>query len=479
MSRYRDRSIVLLVLGLAGLLISILAGAQEHLTYFQSLCPTACKDTAEVKLLHLSFWIWGVVFYAFVLLLAWFGKGPVFWIAAPAAGMETALVWILFRMKEPCLYCIANAAVVFLILVFSFEKKRFWQGATLALLFLLASVLWVPYENNLFASAPRSGGESGVAATVGDEDITNQRLAVLLGDRLFDLKKEIYRMKIEKLDRLIVETILRKEAGEKGKPVDEYLNEIASSEKIAVSDQDVDDYIRENQDRLQGWTGTVVDLRNRVRQYLEQQKKSQKVNDYARSLDAKYGVRIHIARPERPSVQVDTRGAPSLGPPDAPVTVIEFSDYECPACRATHATVEKVREHYGNRVRWIFKDYPLRRHKEAFKAAEAAHCAGDQGKFWEYQNLLFTKNDLDVDSMVKYATELGLSADALRECLQEGKYKATVENNIRQSEQTGLDRTPSFIINGAVFAGGPSFDTFKAAIDEDLRKAGKASKSNQ
>ena len=100
-----------------------------------------------------------------------------------------------------------------------------------------------------------------------------------------------------------------------------------------------------------------------------------------------------------------------MGPPDAPVTIVEFSDYECPACRSTHEVVKQVRAAYGDRVQWIYKEYPLRRHKEAFKAAEASHCAEDQGKFWEYQEKLFTAPDLSPDNLVNIAVQLGMSQE--------------------------------------------------------------------
>ena len=154
------------------------------------------------------------------------------------------------------------------------------------------------------------------------------------------------------------------------------------------------------------------------------------------------------------------------------MTIVEFSDYECPACRATHEVVKQVRAAYGDKVQWIYKEYPLKRHKDAFKAAEASHCAEDQGKFWEYQERLFTAPDLSPDNLVSIAVQLGMSQEKFRQCLQDSRYKPLVEKNVRDAVQAGLDRTPSFMINGAVYAGSPSLDIFRSMIDEELRKAG-------
>jgi len=169
---------------------------------------------------------------------------------------------------------------------------------------------------------------------------------------------------------------------------------------------------------------------------------------------------------------MDTQGAPTLGPSDAPVTIVEFSDYECPACRSTHEVVKLVRAVYGDSVQWIFKDYPLRRHKGAFKAAEASHCAQEQGEFWQYQESLFVTPDLSPDNMVSEAVKLGMSPEKFSECLQDSKYKALVEKNVRDAEQAGIDRTPTFIVNGILLFGGLSLDNFKSMIDRELKRAG-------
>jgi protein-disulfide isomerase len=207
--------------------------------------------------------------------------------------------------------------------------------------------------------------------------------------------------------------------------------------------------------------------------FLENQKRGQAVNAYAKNLEPKYNVKVYLGAPQIPLVQVPLAGIPSIGPADAPVTVVEFSDYECPACRGAHETVKRVRAEYGNKLRWYFQDYPLRQHKHAFKAAEAAHCAADHGKFWEYQNVVFTRDKLDPEDLVKYAAELGIPAETFRACLQAEKHKATVEQNLRDATVSGVDRTPSFIINGQLLTGALSFEAFKAKIEAELQRAGK------
>lgn len=471
MERERQRSYILILLGLAGLLISILTGFREFFPFLQSLCTTACRETGEVSLLWMALWFWGAVFYSLVILCAFVRKDLVLWIVAPAAGVEAVLVWILYQMKAPCIFCIANAAVVVALLLFSFRKTLFWQAATLLLLFLLISNAWIPFENRIVASASPNT-ESGVAAKVGEEAITDQRVEVSIGSKLLDLKKDIYRMKKEKVDQIIVDRILETEAKKKNQPLDKFLEELVPpSTQLPVSEEEIQTYLQENQDRIRDFKGTTEDLRERVRVYLEQQKRLKQISSYAHSLEPQYGVQILLKPPQPPNVRVNVEGAPFEGPADAPVTIVEFSDYQCPACRTTHQTVQDIKALYGNQVRWIFKDFPLKMHKEAFKAAEAAHCAGEQGKFWEYQNLAFTTARLYVGNLVEGAGELGLDKDKFQQCLENDKFKDYLNQSIQDAVQAGIDRTPSFIINGTVMIGGLSLDTFKNAIDAELKKA--------
>jgi len=481
MSKQSERSIFLFVLGLFGLLVAGLAGALEHIPSLQFLCTSACRETGDIVILKLPVWVWGALFWTMVSFTALLNVSFIPFLAAPGLGVELALVWLMLLMKALCVFCIANAVLVLVLAVLSFRKEVVWKQSVFLLLFLIGSTNWIPYENGLFASTavPVPASEKDVLAKVGDDVITDHRLEVLLGSKLFELKKDIYRMKKEKLDQVIIESLIQKEARERGLSVEQLIDEAVPAANFSASEQEIDQYMQENSDRLREWQGSPQVLRSRVKNFLEQQKRYQGVNAYARTLDQKYGVEVFLAAPQPPIVAVDTVNAPTLGPADAPVTIVEYSDYECPACRGTHESVKRLRATYGNSIRWVFKDYPLKRHKFAFKAAEAAHCAADQGKFWEYQELVFTKEKLDVENLINYAGELGLSTDAFRKCLQDDKYKTKIESNAREGTLAGIDRTPSFIINGVLLTGGASYDTFVTRIEEELKKNAAAKEAAQ
>ena len=212
---------------LAGLTVSLMSGFHESISFLKSLCASACKDTLEIHFLHMPLWLLGAVFYSVAAMLALSRQEMATWIAGPAAGVEALLILLMIQLKAPCVFCMANAAVILLMLMATFRKELFWQETTLALLFFVGFFSWVPFGNDLSHSTPKSAArpavdalgadDSGIAATVGDEVITNQRLDVLLGPQLVETRRDIYRMKMEKLDQLIIEMVLEKGSKTAGK----------------------------------------------------------------------------------------------------------------------------------------------------------------------------------------------------------------------------------------------------------------------
>jgi protein-disulfide isomerase len=162
---------------------------------------------------------------------------------------------------------------------------------------------------------------------------------------------------------------------------------------------------------------------------------------------------------------------PSIGPAAAPITIIEFSDYQCPYCRKWKTEVyDRLRETYPNEVRIVFRDFPLTSiHPEAQPAAEAANCAGDQGRYWEYHDLLFgMQYDLGLEAYKKYASELGLDVDEFTQCLDDRKYQQEVEADLNYAANLGVRSTPTFFINGIPLVGAQPFEVFQEVITKEL-----------
>ncbi|OGY21199.1 MAG: hypothetical protein A2126_02575 [Candidatus Woykebacteria bacterium GWB1_45_5] len=162
-----------------------------------------------------------------------------------------------------------------------------------------------------------------------------------------------------------------------------------------------------------------------------------------------------------------------LGVKDAKVTIVEFSDFQCPACQAAHPIVKKVITEYGDRILFVYRHFPIiSSHKYALKAAEAAEAAGEQGKFWQYFELVFSSGGkLTIDDLKKYAKELNLDMNKFESDLNSDKYKNKVMADLADGEKLGVDSTPTFFINGKKYVGVQSYDQFKNIIESELKSS--------
>jgi len=162
---------------------------------------------------------------------------------------------------------------------------------------------------------------------------------------------------------------------------------------------------------------------------------------------------------------------PRIGPEDATVTIIEFSDFQCGFCAKASQTVKDIIKRYPNDVRYVYRDFPSSYHENAFIAAEAADCANEQGKFWEYHDKLFeNQNSLDKVSLKRYASQIGLNTSQFDQCLDSEKYREEVEKDISDGEKAGVEATPTFFINGDKIVGAQPYYVFKEIIDSKLGK---------
>jgi len=174
-------------------------------------------------------------------------------------------------------------------------------------------------------------------------------------------------------------------------------------------------------------------------------------------------------------VDVSVDDDPALGPEDASVTIIEFSDFQCPYCARFNAeTLPQILSNYGDRVRFVYRDFPLTGlHENALKAAEASECADEQGAYWKYHDLLFqNQSALDDASLKNYAASLGLDTAAFNQCLDSDKYMSEVQKDEQDGITAGVQGTPAFFINGMPLSGAQPYAAFKAAIDAALAEAG-------
>jgi protein-disulfide isomerase len=185
---------------------------------------------------------------------------------------------------------------------------------------------------------------------------------------------------------------------------------------------------------------------------------------------------IKTAQPGKPSVDYDkvhnipVGNSPVRGNPDAPVTIVEFSDFQCPYCSRLQPTLKQVLKEYPDKVKLVFKDFPLSFHKEAKNAAKAAFAAGEQGKYWEMHDLIFENfNKLNEAKFMEFAKTLGLDIDTFTKDYKSTKYDAGIEADMRLGQSVGVRGTPSLFMNGKRMKS-RSFEYFKSEIEGYLKK---------
>jgi protein-disulfide isomerase len=240
--------------------------------------------------------------------------------------------------------------------------------------------------------------------------------------------------------------------------------EQALSEQPPVTDEEVASFFEANRSRLAP-TDTLDALAPSIRRYLELQRQQQAVRD----LREHYDVWVAIDRPRHP---VGTEG-PSLGPADAPITIVEFSDYQCPYCSRAEPAVKEIMRRYPKDVRLVYRHLPLPFHADAQAAAEASVCAWDQDRFWEYHALLFeNQRELGAEQLTAYASELGLDLDAFAACQVDDATAERVHADMEEAGALGATGTPTFYINGIMITGSRPVEEFEAMIEAELARLG-------
>jgi protein-disulfide isomerase len=311
---------------------------------------------------------------------------------------------------------------------------------------------------------------SAPAARVGDEVITMEEVEQGVKPQLTKLEEQRYEILDQRLDQLIGERLLAQEAKRRNVSVDQLLKNEVLSKVPDVPDSEVTAFITQNRARLPKIDDK--ELRVKVSEHLRSQKLNEQRHSYVQGLRGQSTVTVLLKEPTSARHNVSGERGFSRGPKDAPITIVEFSDFQCPFCKTANATVKQVLDKYPGKVRLVFRDYPLATlHPQAPKAHEAARCAGDQSKFWEYHDLLFERSPkMAAADLKQYAQELKLDAAAFNQCLDSGKHAAEVEKDFKEGAGLGLTGTPSFFINGKQLVGAQPLAAFQRVVDGELAK---------
>ncbi|MEX0798514.1 MAG: thioredoxin domain-containing protein [Bacteriovoracaceae bacterium] len=336
-------------------------------------------------------------------------------------------------------------------------------GALVGVAFLFSCDNGTSEPSYKFLQAPKEG----VAAKVGDVQITNEELRKGIEADLYELEQKIFDTKMNKLKSLILEKLMMKDPKKKGLTNDEYMDKYIAKE-AKVSESDINKFIKEKkipQEQVN------PQIKERIRGYLLTEKKRDAVESWLAKKTKKTGIEVYIKKPRRPSYNVEIGKAPTMGSEDAPVTIVEFSDFQCPYCAKAAETVNQVKKEYGNKVRVVFKQFPLPFHSQAKQAANAALCAWEQkpGYFWKMHDEMFAdQSKLSKEALASSAKKVGVNENKFMECLNAGKYMSMINQDIEQGKELGVKSTPTFFVNGKLLQGAQPVEAFKEIIEEEL-----------
>jgi protein-disulfide isomerase len=305
-----------------------------------------------------------------------------------------------------------------------------------------------------------------VLATVDGRAITDNDFEERLKPFIYKLRHGIYESEMRALDLMINQQLLNAEAKRRNTTPEAVYKAEVESKTQEPTDAEVTKFYETNKARIQGDLNT---LRPDIINLLKNEQLNRLDAAFAQRLRSGARVQIFLSEPQPPVQVISTGNSPARGgDASAPVTIVEFTDFQCPSCAAMNPAVEDALKTYGNRVRLVVRDFPLSMHANARKAAEAAFAANAQGKFFEYIAILFkNQSALDDASLKKYASELGLDRARFDAALDSGQYAAQVSRDVEDGEAYGVDATPTFFINGVVLRN-VTPEGLRSAIDSAL-----------
>jgi protein-disulfide isomerase len=315
----------------------------------------------------------------------------------------------------------------------------------------------------------KADDSSQVLAKINGKAVTEGEVKAAAGEAYEQLDREYLQRKHEiteaQLKKVVQERLLDAEAAARGVAKEKLLADVKPAE---VTDADAEAFYEKNKAQMP--PRPKESLIPQIKTYLQQGSQQEARDKFYKGLEDKYKVQ-YLMEPMR--VEVAASG-PAKGPSSAPVTIVEFSDFQCPFCSRITPTLEQVVSKYGNKVRLVFRQFPLPMHPNAAKAAEAALCANEQGKFWEMHDAMFKDQaGLAVDGLKSKAAGIsGINAASFNSCLDSGKETPAVQTDMKAGNKAGVNGTPAMFVNGRFISGVVSADDLSKVIDDELKRKG-------
>ena len=319
--------------------------------------------------------------------------------------------------------------------------------------------------NFIFKSAPKQG----VVAKIGDKMVTEQEMLANIKAQVYDAEMKIFELKMNRIRALLLKTLIERDPRKKGLSNDDFLEKYIAN-NVKISNKEIDVFISE---RKIPKANVNDQIKEKVRQFLGMEAKKKAIEKWIGQKTKKSAVEVYLSEPQRPIYEVDVGSAPFVGGGDAKVTIVEFSDFQCPFCSKGAEIMTSLKKKYGKKIKIAFKNYPLPFHTHARSAAHAALCVEEQKTqyFWKLHNVMFAdQTKLSQEEIKKSVKKIGANIKDYEACMSGNKFMTKIDADIEEGKKLGVQSTPTFFVNGQLVQGARSLEIFSQVIDKELKK---------
>jgi protein-disulfide isomerase len=303
-------------------------------------------------------------------------------------------------------------------------------------------------------------------ATVNGRRITSGDIEDSLRPIIYSVQEQVYNLRRQDIELKINDMLLTSEAQKRSITTRALLDAEVNGKVPQVTEAQAQEFYNQNKDRV---NGEFPQIKDQIIQYLRDQEARKVETDFASRLRGVANVQTFLTAPEPPVFDIATEDQPTKGNQNASVTVVEFTDFQCPSCAQTHPVLERLMNEMGDRVKFVVRDFPLTQHANAFKAAEAAEAAREQGKYWDFVAILFrNQSALEPPKLKEYASAIGLDRAKFDASLDSGKFADHVRRDLLEGQRLGVNATPTLYVNGRRMSD-RTYEALKAAIDAALK----------
>lgn len=318
-----------------------------------------------------------------------------------------------------------------------------------------------------FTAFAAKNSDNRAAAIIDNQIITNQQVIDNIADKLYEAEMKVYEVKLNQLNSMLLMRLIESNPLSKGLNPQEFLDKIVIKPRT-ISENEIQQFIiskRIPQEQIN------PELIEKVRSYIKSENARQAISKWFAIQSKEHGVVVNLVKPKRPRLEIPIGDAPTFGDENAKITIVEYSDFQCPYCAAAESKIKQLQKNYPGNIKLVYKNFPLGFHGEAFSAAEAGLCAREQSDnyFWQLHDLMFADpRGLKRAGLKSKATKLGLDVAKFEQCMDSKKYFSNVNRDIAEGQRFGVNSTPIFFINGIIVRGNKDYKEFSDIIDAEL-----------